>query len=330
MPEDQPLIPVFIPSLAAILANGERSKGSPLTAPEIEAIRDKAACIMMDQADAAKMDESRGYRDVNPQNCWVDWHRLRAQMTGGYLPKIVLCIPGNDSLRPNLEPLLRAENVEHEFRPHDPNMLRAFKSSSITWPQFTDEDLARIDGHSTVLYALSKNYTAAQAPAVARSFLSLGHRLLDAGGHAIKVESAGISHPATRWAELDDTAARGPDLLQQWSALFHAYVVHPIGSKTDLYTCGMHLLGAPDLIISTDTLKHTAPNTDPARAAIQLFRSFALYLLAECQPGQFASGHTFRASQDAPRYRVTWEPCLDYPEDSFLFNPFGLWRFAVP
>jgi uncharacterized protein YegJ (DUF2314 family) len=34
----------------------------------------------MTVADAAKMDESRGYRDIDPENCWYDWQHLRAEL----------------------------------------------------------------------------------------------------------------------------------------------------------------------------------------------------------------------------------------------------------
>ena len=64
-----------------------------------------------------------------------------------------------------------------------------------------------------------------------------------------------------------------------------------------------------------------------AVGAVKLFTAFALYLLAECPEGEFASGHTFRTGNKAPRYRVEWEPCIGYDEDDFFFNPFGRWRF---
>src|SRR6185369_17709765 len=99
MPETEPLIPVFVPALANVLALAEKNKGSPLSAAEVEAARDKSVCIMMPTLEAAEMDQSRGFIDVNPENCWADWHRLRTQMVGGYLPKIILCIPGDDHLR---------------------------------------------------------------------------------------------------------------------------------------------------------------------------------------------------------------------------------------
>src|SRR5579871_2481864 len=102
------LIPVFIPPLANVLAHAEKTKGSPLAENEVEAVRDKSACIMMTREDAGKMPESRGFIDVNPQNVWVDWHRLRPQMATGIMPAIILCIPGNSDLRDRCQAILEA------------------------------------------------------------------------------------------------------------------------------------------------------------------------------------------------------------------------------
>ena len=328
MSDASSLIPVFIPTLANMLAFAEQTKGAPLTAAEVEAVRDNSTCIMMESTDAQKLAQSRDYIDVNPENCWADWHRLRVQMTGkGYLPKMILCIPGGDDLRARCGPILEQEKVEHEFRPHDKNMLQAFKASSTTWPAFTAEDFARIDGHTTMLYLLSENFVAGAAPSVAKAFLSLGRRLLEAGGIAIKCESSGISHSIARWSRLDDSANRSPD--DKWSALFHAYVAYPIGGNTEFYTCGMHLLGVPDLIVSRSIIETSvAVGASPASATIELFRIFGLYLVSECPVGKFVSGHTFSIDRDAPRYRIVWEPCTGFADDSFFFNPFGRWRFT--
>ncbi len=230
MADAKPLIPLFIPSLAQILGFAERAKKSPLTAAETEKIRDESARIMMEPADAQNTTESRGFIDVNPENCWADWHRLRVQMTGnGYLPKIVLCIPGNDDLRARCEPILKAEKIAHEFRSHDDKMVRSFQASSITWPCFSNEDYAQIENHTTVLYVLSKNFVAGEAAAIARDFLNLGRRLLEAGGIAIKSDSSGIAHSVDRWTQLERKAAGDP--FERWHALFRSYAVCPIGSK---------------------------------------------------------------------------------------------------
>ncbi len=48
----------------------EDKKGEPLTNDKVLSIRDNAACIMMTQIDAEKLAESRGYDDLDPENCW--------------------------------------------------------------------------------------------------------------------------------------------------------------------------------------------------------------------------------------------------------------------
>ena len=71
---------MFIPALVVLLVHAEDKKGSPLTRDQAHAIRDGATCIMMKSVDALKMDESRGYRDIDPENCWHDWQMVRRDM----------------------------------------------------------------------------------------------------------------------------------------------------------------------------------------------------------------------------------------------------------
>lgn len=327
MAEDGNVIPVFIPPLATWLAQAEVTKGSRLTEAEVVRIRDGAVCMMMTAADADKLIKTRGYRDVEPENCWADWHRLRVQLTGnGFLPKIVLCILGDGNLESRCRPILEAEGVEHEWSDRDERMAQAFEASALRIdPTLKAEDLASIANHAKVLYVLSKNFTAREGTAVSRSFLRLGGRLLEAGGVALKCESTGIAHGRSRWLDL----AREAESDGCWSALLRAFVQLPIQNGDDLYSCGMHLLGKPDLIVSETLLREAHDSTEgQGWEAVELFGVFALYLLSECREGQFASGHTFSVSGEAPRYRVFWEECTGYDENEFFFNPFGRWRFA--
>lgn len=326
MPEKENLVPVFVPPLAMWLARAEAVKGSRLTETEVVRVRDGAVCMMMAPAEAAKLAESRGYRDVEPEDCWADWHRLRVQVTGnGYLPKVVLCVLGKDDLQSQCEPILEREGIEHEWSEHDGRMERAFRASACRYdPSLTDKDLTRVGRHVKVLYVSSKNFTAQEGPAMSRSFLLLGRRLLKAGGLALKYESSGIAHGRSRWLEL----AREAEGDNFWPTLFRAYVQLPIQQGDDYYTCGLHLLGQPDLIVSATLLREAHGPKDPAWAAVDLFRAFALYLLAECPPSRFASGHTFSLGAESPRFRVVWEECTGYDEDDFFFNPFGRWRFT--
>jgi hypothetical protein len=310
------LAAVFIPPLAMVLGGAEREKGRPLSEREVLTIRDRSIAVMLRPEAAAEMAASRGYRDIDPEDCWADWHRLRVEYSGlGYLPKFVLCAVGDEAFADKARALLSAESVEHEVRERDDRMGTAFRAAAFrTDPSLTEMDLAAIDRHQSVVYALSKNFSAGEALSTARRMLALGARLLDAGGTALKCESSGIAHGRARWRAL----ARSADD----ESLFRAFVQYPIGpARNDYYTCGLHLLGMPDLIASKAAL-----GGDPA-ASGALFATFALYLLLECAPGQFRSGHHFRLDRGAPRYTVSWEACNGYDEDDFFFNSFGRYRF---
>src|SRR5215813_5468270 len=78
--DDDQLVPVFIPALGPLLVRAEDLKGEPLSHGEVIRLRDKAPCIMMRIEDARKMNESRGYRDIDPENCWFDWQHLRREL----------------------------------------------------------------------------------------------------------------------------------------------------------------------------------------------------------------------------------------------------------
>ncbi len=79
------LIPVFIPALGAVLVVAEDLKGSPLSYDEVIRVRDRATCVMMASAEAAKLVESRGV-DIDPENCWYDWQMRRREL--GRLPEL--------------------------------------------------------------------------------------------------------------------------------------------------------------------------------------------------------------------------------------------------
>ena len=74
------LIIYISPSLIATLLNRERAKGSPLTEEEVIQIRDNCPAIALTQEDARRVDESRGYLDIDPENCWEEWQRARLEL----------------------------------------------------------------------------------------------------------------------------------------------------------------------------------------------------------------------------------------------------------
>ncbi|MBX9668096.1 MAG: hypothetical protein K2X93_10780 [Candidatus Obscuribacterales bacterium] len=330
---DEQLIPVFSPSLALLLAQAEEVKGKPLTEDEVISVRDNAVCMMVAPEAAAGMDESRGYCDVEPENCWADWHRLRVEVTGdGCLPKIILCLVGDEEFERRATFILQEANIEFEVQEHDERMVTAFAVSDYgVFSSLDDDDLQRIDEHTRVIYVLSRNFPSAQGPVASHVFLQIGRRLIEeAGAVAIKCESSGIAHSGQRWIDLCEKSGDEPaDTPEFWESLFRTYVKFPISSETDLYSCGMHLLGYPDMIISRSILEKIATEDLPdENAAVMLFFVFSLYLMIECTIGGFKSGDTFRPNEDWQRLRVRWEECTTYEPDNFFYNPYGRWRFA--
>jgi hypothetical protein len=79
--DDDPLIPVFMPSLIATLLNAEKRKGRPLTYEEVMEIRDQSTCVMMKTSQVRSIDASRGHDDINSENCWEEYLRVRSGLS---------------------------------------------------------------------------------------------------------------------------------------------------------------------------------------------------------------------------------------------------------
>lgn len=63
----------FMPSLLSLLFLAEKNKGMPLTKEEVVRIRDNAVCITISSDRLKKLEDNRGYKDIDPENCWEEW-----------------------------------------------------------------------------------------------------------------------------------------------------------------------------------------------------------------------------------------------------------------
>ncbi len=143
--------------------------------------------------------------------------------------------------------------------------------------------------------------------AAARRMLIFAEGLLRAGGHAVKVESAGLAHDAKSWREMTDH-------IHDALALFRAFVALVGDASTGFFTCGMHNLGHPDVVV---------PASVESEAAAEIMDAFCLYLLVE-EP-EMQSGQTFAAAEDAPVFELELRPCEHFPPKDPFHNPFGCW-----
>lgn len=72
-------VPVFMPQLLVLLAALEAKNGKPLTKEQVEAVRDRGACIAMTPRDAQKVERQRGFSDLDPELAWEQWQVARAR-----------------------------------------------------------------------------------------------------------------------------------------------------------------------------------------------------------------------------------------------------------
>ena len=77
MSDSGELIIYPVPSLVSTLLNRERAKGRPLTEAEVLQIRDACPAMAVPPDVARAMDEERGYKDIDPEDCWEQWQMAR-------------------------------------------------------------------------------------------------------------------------------------------------------------------------------------------------------------------------------------------------------------
>jgi hypothetical protein len=326
------LVPVFMPSLASVLAAHEKAKGTPLSEDEVIAATDQATCVMMRRADAAKL--SRPYRDVNPEDPWADWHRVRNESVGGIATVLVLTVLADKDSSERIQAILKDGEIEYSAYGQYENALAKFKGKAPT--PLPESDIEAIEGHEFSIEILSPAISSQASRRQAFEYLLLTERLLEAGALAVCCDSSYIIHSKQDWIQLaqlaaEDFDANGISGADLGGVLCNAYMQYPVEDAKDFFTCGLHLLGMPDLIVAKDTLARLLQKkVGLVQEARKLFWALAIYLVTECPDGEFTAGNTFSIDEEAPRFRAIWTPCTYFKETDIRFNHYGLWRLIDP
>ena len=190
-----------------------------------------------------------------------------------------------------------------EWHDHDPRLVDVFETLGQPW--INEKDLASIAKHRSTLWVLSSDVSLAHA----RQMMKVGQKLLQAGGLAVKVETAGVAHSAGRWQALAAAA-------DETSPLYCAFVNLQAGDDY-AYSCGMHNFGLPDVSL---------PANADAETAAQVLHHFNQYQL-EALP-QLEEHDLFSMSEDAPRYAMQFEACEAFAPEHPSYNPFGRWHLT--
>lgn len=194
---------------------------------------------------------------------------------------------------------LRGTHVELEFQPSDARMRDSFRVAS--GGEIDGAELEAIAEHRSVVYLLADGGDLEKL----RPLVQLAVRLIPHGALGIKVESAGVAAPIERWMEL--SAQFDP------FGLIRCFVV-VASDGDDMYSCGMHNLGFPDV----ET--HGVPIAE-AKKTIDAFNLYALIERPTLRDGQ-----TFGREQGARTFSLEKKPCTRFPPDDPFHNPFGVWH----
>jgi hypothetical protein len=195
-----------------------------------------------------------------------------------------------------------------ELQEADPALESAFEQAG-RFSAMSTQAVAAVAEHKMVVYLLTQPEQPATSTS-ARAIAQAASALLDAGGLAVKVETAGKAFEAATWRQLLAVEEPGP----LWELFVAVAIKAPDGAS---FTCGMHNLGLKDALV----------RNLPTAEAIQLLRGFTYFCVVE-QPA-LAPGHTFSLAVDAPSYRlaeVTEQPYADHSE---FANPYGMWELLA-
>ena len=199
----------------------------------------------------------------------------------------------------------------------DTRMVNSFQASyDRVQPTMNDDDWGAIRSHSAVAYVLSPPARRDLAVAISARALLLTAALLQNGGVAAKADSCGIAHGRAHWLELSTRYAQSHTEHNQRATLYFSWVRRPIldDQTGSFYSCGMHLLGKPDIEIESSLDVHTA---------VKWIDLLGLYLVADQPKQSVADGEGFRLYDSGPRRVMRFEPCKRFDEDDFFFNPYG-------
>ena len=169
----------------------------------------------------------------------------------------VICALGNwESFEGILKIIEKFEGFELDLEcssiSADPRMERSFNACIHAEDPWEDIEFERIRQHTAVAYITTPYLHQSTCFNVAFDVLLLiGDLFANANALAIKNESSGLAHPMTMWMETAMDAIDGfnSDGMNQavFNLLADAFVKHNISDGDYLYSCGMHLLGFPEV-----------------------------------------------------------------------------------
>ncbi|MEO1266515.1 MAG: hypothetical protein AAFX99_00360 [Myxococcota bacterium] len=200
----------------------------------------------------------------------------------------------------------------------EPGMVRAFMCfADRVSPSMTQYDWDAVEGHTSVAYIITPVLTRETAVAHSRTLLQLVGVLFErCGAVAIKNESSGIAHGRERWLEyVELNCSDDPKVFGL--ALYKAWVRRPLRHAHMVYSCGMHLLGHPDIELESGD----------AAEAVAWIELLGLTMVALQPTRPLLDGEGIR-NEGGERRVMQRTKCQRHPADNLFFNPYGYIRLG--
>ena len=231
--------------------------------------------------------------------------------------RVVVCIPTNFKSRQDIAAALHSKygtdyvflgrvlraiasdvSCEIDICNADADLAHAFEIAGQN--KISATTLQQINHHQVIyLTSVETGYDACLRIA------QLAQVMLQIGGIAVKVDSAGIAHESKKWLANYNS-----------SDVFEIYALFVVLVEGDeyYYSCGMHNFGKADVAIDL---------TEDISLAIYVMNVFNYYRLTESPILQ--DGHTFQPDIKCPVYQLKWIADREYEPDSLLYNSHGRW-----
>lgn len=147
-----------------------------------------------------------------------------------------------DGCRLTGEALILPDGKEVGFgaAPADDEFARIFRSSCRQTP--TEEEMAMVDNYTVNAFLIGPG----GSMDAARTMMQAAAAVVEAGGAGVFIDNSALAHGGQQWLALTEDG--GPD------ALSFAFVAI-VGSRMDVYTVGMHVLGLRDIVMKRADLE---------------------------------------------------------------------------
>ncbi len=190
------------------------------------------------------------------------------------------------------------EVVRVEMYAHNANLWEAYHYAGRQ--TISETELIELRNHTNTIYLIAKGGSLKRLDLI----FQLSNIILDQGGLALKVETAGKAFNALNWQLL----AQSENPLKYFDAFTRLEE-----DDIDLYTVGMQNLGFKDMsVVKSDR-----------SSKVTLIESFVFYQILESP--KIEEGDYFCAFKNAPVYQLYHEPSM-FEKDDLLHNPWGMWR----